>query len=97
MTFGLSVFKSSEKTTPAIPIAESIKGREIGIFVHPFQKGALDNVEITIGRPMFGQKGELEFKARLRFDAGASSGYQTIMGDNLQDLVNKINSFLEKL
>jgi hypothetical protein len=93
----LALFKSMAKEAPAIPFAESIKGSSLNVFVHPFTKGSLDNVEITIGHPMFGSKGEIEFKARIRFDSGDSSGYHTLKGDNLQDLVNKINSFLETL
>lgn len=85
------------KTAPAIPLNETIKGTALDVFVHPFTKAGLDNIEMTIGRPMFGKKGDLEFKAQLRFDSGDSSGYHTLKGDNLQDLVNKINAFLETL
>ncbi len=54
-------------------------------------------MEIKIGRPMFGKEGDLDFTADLWFRQNGSTGIQKVKGDNLQDVVNKINAFLEGL
>jgi hypothetical protein len=91
----MDIFK--QKAPPPAVLEPQPENQSLDLFVHPFQKGNLDRVEMKIGRPMFGNKGDLEFAATCYFRGGASTGWHEIKGDNLQDLVNRVNAFLETL
>lgn len=89
---------NKKPSVPAIPINETFSSKnDVNLFVTPFHKDNVDSVKIEIGRPMFGEKGDLEFKGTIHFMNSGSSGYKYLKGDNLQDVIDKINLFLKSI
>lgn len=82
-----------------VPTQETPAGndRSLEVFTHPFQRGAMDNAWIWIRKPSYPKDAPIEFSATLEFKHGKASGKQEINGNSLQDVVNKINRFLEGL
>lgn len=91
-----SVFKSA----PIVTAKEDPKPRStsLDIFVHPFHKDNLSWVEIKIEKATYGpNKGGINFTAQAWFNGNGDTGIKKLTGDSLQDLVNKVNAFLETI
>lgn len=68
----------------------------ISSYSNPFKSDKVDSIDFTIDKNMF-DKNKIQYKARIRFINGNSTGYQNIESTDFVSLVKETELFIKSL